>query len=97
MSLSVRQCFVDPASGRGQRERRRKGSISHRVATTNKKHICSVLNRFNENHAKKELVPTTTSSEMLMPALVGRGNPSSSCVQAEAMGGKGSSWPRKNI
>ena len=59
--------------------------------------ICSVLNRFNENHAKKELVPTTTSSEMLMPALVGRGNPSSSCVQAEAMGGKGSSWPRKNI
>ena len=41
MPVSVRQCFRDLASGSGQRERRRKVNISHRVATTNKKQIFS--------------------------------------------------------
>lgn len=36
------------------------------------------ISRFNENHVKNELVPTTTSFEILMPALVNRGDPSSS-------------------
>lgn len=53
------------------------------------------ISRFNENRAKKELAPTTTSSEILMPALVGRGAPQVTMCKQRRREAK--DWPCKIV